>query len=124
MRANWAKFTALKVRAMLNKTALLVILCAVCLVGAVALVPVANFRPEYAPAHVHPVRGFYVFVHSYPVAAFDSLGAFKVPQKFTGEPREQMRTAFKLAADKYPTATGLIFTGDNMQHAVAVRLLQ
>lgn len=76
------------------------------------------------PATVNPVNGFFIFINARPAVAFDSLGAFKVPQQFTGEPREQMRTAFKLAADKYPTATGLIFTGDNMQHAIAVRLLQ
>lgn len=99
------------------------LLLLVCAVYCTAYIKQLNFD-RTCPATVAPVNGFYIFINSRPAVAFDSLGAFKVPQQFTGEPREQMRTAFKLAADKYPTATGLIFTGDNMQHAVAVRLLQ
>ena len=92
------------------------------------MLPVASLSFQKAanvcPANVAPVQNYFVFINATPAVAFDTLGVFTVPQKFTGEPREQMRTAFKIVSERYPTATGLIFAGDNMQQAVAIRLLQ
>lgn len=111
---------------MKKTTGYLLALC-ISFIGFVALRPLAFPRPAPASpvaATVEPLESFYVFAYSRPNVAFDSLAVIKVPQKFTGEPIEQLRTAMNEARKKYPTANAIIFTGNNMQTATIARVLQ
>lgn len=106
----------------MGKVTALLVVCAVSFIGAVALMPMSLRAPHYAAARVEPLSGYYVFCYSTPITGFDSLGVMKIPQKFTGEPREQLSTAMNEARKKYPAANAFVFTGDNMQTAIVGRV--
>lgn len=73
-------------------------------------------------ATIQTREGFYIFVFSKPVSKYVTLGVFKVPQKFTGEPKEQIRTATQKANKDYQGANGIIFTDDNLQFCEVIKL--
>ena len=80
---------------------------------------------QLAPAQtakVQPVQGVFIFYLCTPAQPFDVLGEIKVKQQWTGEPKEQVKTALKSALEQYPTANGILFTDLNMQKAQAIKL--
>jgi len=75
---------------------------------------------EYAKADT--VAGLLIFAYSQPLNQYKTLAQITVQQRFTGEPKEQINTALKLIKKEYPEANGVIFTGNNMQKAIVVKL--
>lgn len=73
-------------------------------------------------AKVEPVQGVFIFYLCTPAQPFDVLGDIKVRQQWSGEPKEQVKTALKSALEQYPTANGILFTDLNMTKAQAIKL--
>lgn len=73
------------------------------------------------PAKLQPYQGANIFYMSTPEREYTTLATFKVKQSFTGEPKEQIKTALEKLRKEYPQADGLIFTDVNMQQAEAIK---
>lgn len=80
-----------------------------------------QLAPEQT-AKVGPVQGVFIFYLCTPAQPFDVLGEIKVKQQWSGEPKEQVKTAIKSALEQYPNANGILFTDLNMTKAQAIKL--
>jgi len=96
--------------------------CLFCGAMAFKLAPVPQSpAKDISFANVDKIEGVNVFVFSKPANQYDVIGSIDVKQKWSGEPKEQLKTALEKLHKDFPGADGIIFTGGNMQKADAIK---
>lgn len=98
---------------------------ALVLIAAMCISTVMAFRLTYDKCvtvrTTQTEQGTMVFYRCCPVRC-DTVGKFDVKQRWTGEPKEQLQTALKTLAERYPKCNGILFADDNMKEAFAIRV--
>jgi hypothetical protein len=66
-------------------------------------------------------EGYYIFILSKPVTAYDYLGSEKKSLAWSGKPEEMLNSMIKKIKADYPKADAIIFTTINMDKADAIK---
>lgn len=91
------------------------------LIPALLLMAFAIQDANTGNATAEQVEGYYIFLMSKPVKAYEYLGTVKAGITWNGQPEENFRSILKRVKKDYPKADGIIFQDISLKKVDAIK---
>ncbi len=72
-------------------------------------------------ANAEQVEGYYIFLLSKPVKAYEYIGTVKTGATWSGKPEQNLKSILKRVKKDYPKADGIIFQDVSMEKVDAIK---